>query len=257
MSRSVSVRTSRVALAAGGLLLALGASPAAAIDDFVTITVTLPYPDGGQPGDSLFYRLAGQSAYYNTRTGGFTTGGALDGLTSTDSFHDITFAEVFPEPSLTDYLRFGYFGVLETVFDDGTGEQVLDRSLIVAGQFGAFEGMTISAILPFLTESELVDALVSDFDSPQFFSALFSAIGNNDLLGDQTLFLQTDPNLPTQTVRFGETLGLYAFIGGDDGSEALQVGNLSSSVLRIVPAPSAASLLVLAGALAARRRRRA
>lgn len=231
--------------------------PAVANDDFVTISVTLPYPDGFGPSDGVFYRLAGQSAFYSNRTSSLTTGNQLDGLVSSTSFQDISFFEVFPENELTDYLTFGYFGVLETVMDDGSGEQVTDRSLVVAGQFGTFEGLPISSILPFAAESELVDALVNGFDTPQFFNALFSAVGNPDLLGDLALFQQAFPAAPTDTLRNGQTLGLYAFIDAVPGEEdrALQIGNLSASVLRVVPAP-ATSLVAFAAVFAAARRRR-
>ena len=237
--------------------IAVGAMPAIAADDFVTITVTLPYPDGFGPSDGVFYRLAGQSAFYSNRTSSLTTGGQLDGLVSSTSLQDISFLEVFPENELTDYLTFGYFGVLETVVDDGSGEQVTDRSLVVAGQFGTFAGLPISSILPFATESELVDALANGFDTPQFFDALFSAVGNPDLLGDLALFQQAFPAAPTDTIRDGQTLGLYAFIDAIPGEEdrALQIGNLSTSVLRVIPAP-ATVVLGLAGALVLAPRRR-
>lgn len=254
MSRRTVSATITAALAVG---VGFAAAPAIASDDFVTITVTLPNPEGSG-GEGTFYRLAGQSAFYTTRTSSSTTGGQLDGLTSDDSFQDISFFEVFPENNLTDYLRFGYFGVLETVVVDGSGqEQVVNQSLVFAGQSGVFDGLTINAAFPFFEESVLVNALVNGFDTPEFFDALFTAFGSDDLLGDLTLFQQTDPNAPTDTLRFGETLVLYALIEGSPGGEdlAVGIGTLSASVLRIVPAPSTLALGALVGLVGARRRR--
>ncbi|MFG0326183.1 MAG: hypothetical protein ACF8SC_02805 [Phycisphaerales bacterium JB037] len=233
------------------------ATSASASDDFVTITVDLPFPAGTGPGDGVFYRLAGQSAFYSLRTGSFTTGGLLDGLGSSASLQDISFQEFFPEVQLTDYLEFGYFGVLETVVDGALGEEVVDRSLVVAGQAAIFEGLPISSILPFLTESELVDALTGGFDTPQFFDALFSAVGNPDLLGDLTLLQQAFPGAPTDLIRDGESLGLYGFIRSVPGEEdqAVWIGGLSATVLRVVPAPTAAGVWLVGGLAAARRRR--
>ncbi|QOJ00788.1 MAG: hypothetical protein HRU70_09900 [Phycisphaeraceae bacterium] len=254
-----SVRSRRSVVLAACVAASIGfaAAPAAASDDHVAITVTLPFPGGFGPDDGVTYRLAGQSAFYSTRTNGVTTGGQLDGLSSSGSPHLIEYTEVFPEASLADYLRYGYFGVLETVVDDGTGERVIDRSFVIAGRFGAFDGLAIDSILPFFQESELVDALVNGFDTPEFFDALSAALGNADLLGDMTLLSRPDLNGPVDTVRAGEMLGLYALIGGVPGEEdrAVLIGDLSASVLRVVPSPGALALASLAGFVATRRRR--
>jgi hypothetical protein len=241
-------------------ILALGAglAPAAANFDRVTIAGALDYPDGSDPDGPSYFRLAGQSAYYSTRTNSFSTGGQLDGFTSYDSENapfEVQFIEVFPEVNLTDYLRFGYFGVVETVtFSAALGETVTDRSLVIAARGVAFEGMTIDSFLPFMTESELVDALVNTFDSPQFFDALFSAVSNPDLLGD--IFLsQGEPGGVDEIVRLGESLQLYALIGGDNGDEAVSIGSLATGVQRVIPTPSSLAPAVLAGLVAGRRRR--
>ncbi len=240
--------------------LAFGAGLAFAGPGFdrVTIAGAIGFPDGSDPDGPSYFRLAGQSAFFSTRTSSFSTGGQLDGFTTYDSENgpfEAQYFEVFPEVNLTDYLRFGYFGVVETVtFDAALGETVTDRSLVFAGRFGEFDGMTIDQILPFTTESELVDALVSNFDSPQFFDALFSAVGNPDLQGDIRLS-QREPGGIAETVREGESIGLYALIGGANGDEAVDIGYLATAVLREVPAPSSVALAVLAGLVAGRRRR--
>jgi uncharacterized protein (TIGR03382 family) len=252
-SRTVASLASFVALALGA-----GLAPSAAAFDRVTIVGGLDFPDGSDAEGPSYFRLAGQSAYYSTRTGSFTSGGQLDGFTSFDSENgsfEVQFVEVFPEQSLTDYLQFGYFGVVETVTVDAVlGETVTDQSLIVAGRFGVLDGLTINQIFPFMTESELVDALLGGFDSPQFFNALFSAVGNPDLLGD--IFLaQGEPGGIDEIVRPGENLGLYALIGGVNGDEAVSIGSLSTGVQRVIPTPSSFALAVLAGLVAGRRRR--
>jgi hypothetical protein len=249
-SRTVASLASFVALALGA-----GLAPSAAGFDRVTIQGGLDFPDGSDSQGPSYFRLAGQSAFFSTRTSSFTTGGQLDGFTTFDSENgpfEIQFLEVFPEQNLTDYLQFGYFGVVETVTVDAVlGETVTDRSLVVAGRL---DGFTISQIFPFMTENELVDALVGGFDSPQFFDALFSAVGNPDLLGDIRLSQAEIDGLP-EVVRQGESIGLYALIGGDNGDEAVNIGYLATAVLRVVPAPSSFALAVLAGLVAGRRRR--
>lgn len=240
------------------LALGAGLAPAAGTFDRVTIAGSLSFPDGSDSDGPSYFRLAGQSAYYNTRTGGFTTGGQLDGFTTFDSENgpfEAQYIEVFPEVNLTDYLQFGYFGVLETVtFDAALGETVTDRSLVVAGRFGVLDGQTIDQIFPFMSENELVDALVNGFDSPEFFAALSSVSGNPNLLGDIHL-TQREQGGVIEIVRQGESIGLYALLGGVNGDEAVDIGYLATAVLREIPTPSSFALAVLAGLVAGRRRR--
>lgn len=254
----MSFRTVAPVVSFVALVLGAGLAPAAPGFDRVTIAGALGFPDGSDSMGPSYFRLAGQSAYYNTRTSSFTTGGQLDGFTTFDSKNgpfEVQFFEVFPETNLTDYLQFGYFGVVETVtVDAALGETVTDRSLVVAGRFGVLDGLTINQIFPFMTENELVDALVNGFASPQFFDALFSAVGNPDLLGDIHL-TQREPGGIAEIVRQGESIGLYALIGGDNGDEAVNIGYLATAILREVPTPSSFALAVLAGLVAGRRRR--
>ena len=99
------------------------------------------------------YRLTGQSVFFSQRTNSGTTGGQLDGVTTLDSqnaVHQITFGEVFPEANLTDYLTFGYFGVVETVDIVDDTETVVDRSIVVAANSLA-AGATLQDVFPGLT----------------------------------------------------------------------------------------------------------
>lgn len=255
---AVATNTS-VMCAIAAVAIATPAANASPID-IVTITGSLAFPElaDGENDGSVYYRLTGQSAYYNTRTGSFATGNQLDGLTSYDAEVEdfqIIYTEFFPETNLTDYLQFGYFGVVETVSDTGNGETILASTLIVAGHFSEVEGQTIDAILPFFSVSGLVNALIGGFDTDEFFDALFSAVGNPALMGDITLY-QFDGGQAVDVLRYGQGLGLFAFIGGDNGDEAVAIGSLETSVLRIVPTPSTIALGAVACFISASRRRR-
>lgn len=217
------VRSFRV----GFLMSIVGASCASA--DTVTLHVEL---DGHASGA---YQLTGQSAMYANMTSGSTSGGQLDGLTSGSAM--IGYTEVFPPPSLADYLTFGYFGRIITLDDAGAS---LDTSMIVALQPGAGIGQTIDGLLGVDDEATLVAALAG-FDSPEFFNLLSAASGSaisNGVIGVPPIG------------RSGETLDLIAFIGGAHGDEGVKVGEFSFTV---VPAPSSALGLL---SIAALRRRR-
>lgn len=204
--------------------LATGASA-----DVVTLQVEL---DGHASGT---YRLTGQSAMFASMTGGGTSGGQLDNVTSGST--TIGYTEVFPPPTLADYLTFGYFGRILTL--DGA-DDTLDTSMIVALQPGVGVGQTIDGLLGVDDEATLVAAL-ADFDTPEFFNLLSAASGSaisNGVIGVPPIG------------RPGETLDLIAFIGGAHGDEGVKVGEFSFTVV-----PSPASVLAL-GTLAAFRRRR-
>lgn len=232
---------------------ALCAVAGSALADQVTITARLDYPD--QPDSGLYYRLTGQSVYFSLRTSSLTTGGQLDGL---DSFASdptgvtITFEEVFPEAELTDYLRFGYFGVVETlrVSDDGEPDSVIDRSIVIAGKSNMFGGLRVEDLLPGLDEMTLLDALTNSFDSPEFFSALGTATSDQRLQGDIRLLTDPSDDNPSGEVRTGESIGLYGFF-----DEATEIGYLATTVYRPVPSPGAICILGMAGLAGARRRR--
>jgi len=247
-----------IRVAACSLALIAGAQSAVADVDLVTIGVSLDFPGAAGPqGETAFRRLTGQSVFFNIRTGSSTTGGQLDGVTSFDSaneVHEISFGEVFPVVELTDYLRFGYFGVLETVEPNGDGgEVVTDRSFVIATAFDFAQGLRVEDLFPMLTEATLVNALTGSFDSSEFFATLNAAMGNNNLSGDIGLSLAG-----VGPIRQGSSLTLYSFFpdttnpGSDDVGR--DIGFIDTGIVR-VPAPSAACALALVGLIAGRRRR--
>lgn len=217
------------ALLCSALGMAALAAPARA--DVVTIDVSLPGPAAGS------YRLIGQSAFVLTTLGGASSGGQLEGLESPGG--SISYTEIFPPATFSDYQSFGFFGRIETLDDTG---DVIDTSLIVGLRDGAGLGATIDSVLGGPDEATLVAAL-GTFDSPEFL----------DLLGT----VSSDPlslglvELPP-IGRGGETLTLVAFTAGPDGDLGAAVGTLTTS---IVPGPSAAGLGIAVLGLSARRKR--
>lgn len=193
------------------------------------------------PGEVEYYRFIGQSAYFSQRTSSFTTGGQLDGIDCrNDEFaqFDIAFFEVFPEASLTDYLTFGYFGVVETVtafdtdFDGNVDfEEVTDQSFVMAtrGQIGV--DAKVEDFLPGYDEETLVTALTTTFDSPEFFDALSQISGHPDLAGDVYLW-QVNAGI-ANNVRVGEQMSLIAFQGGENGDEGYLLGYLTTAITNI------------------------
>ena len=220
------------------------AAPALAFQDNVTI-----FGDVYAPASGDFFQLAGQSAYVQQRTNGGTSGGQLDGIT-TGGF-SIGYVEVFPEAILTDYLTFGYFGVVNTFAVNGDPEEplagIVDTSIVMALQPGVGEGQTVQNFnTPGYDEATLVAALTGSFDSPEFFAVLGS-------YGDQSEHFGTI-GLPQESI-VGDTLDLIAFIGGPNGDEGVKIGEINTSIEREVPSPGATALLGLAGIAAFRRRR--
>lgn len=240
-------------------LFAISGASAGPVTDIVTLGVSLHYSERvDEQGNLAFHRLRGQSAFFTTRTGSLTTGGMLDGVTTFDSkngVHEITFDEVFPEASLTDYLNFGYFGLVETVGYDLEGKEVvLDTSFVIAVQWGVAiqEWLTVSNLLGVPDEASLVDALGNSFDSDLFFTALGSASGNPDLMG--MIRLGSHDGNQYQHVRDGEPLYLFAFNAGEDGIYGQEIGFIDTAILRI-PTPGVLALGAFAGLSASRRRR--
>lgn len=204
---------------------------AASADD-VTLTVNL---DGTPLGGT--YSLIGQSATLLTRTGGSSSGGQLDGVSTGNTV--IGYTEVFPPPQITEYMQFGYFGRVNTFnLDPGVPD---DTSLIVALQPGVAIGQRIGQIFPGMIESTLVTAF-DTFDSPEYFEFLDAVLANSSSLGTVEL-----PTVP----RAGDTLDLIAFIGGADGSRGVKIGDFHFA---IVPEPAAGLGLLLLGAMGIARR---
>ncbi len=205
--------------------VALFAVPAQA--DQVTIDLTLDDP--GPPGT---YLLGGQSAFVQYRTSDSTSGGQLDFIYSGTT--QISFTEVFPPPALSDYLGFAYFGLMHTY--DGADESPIDTSLVMAFQPGTAEGLEITDFFPLYSEDDLVTALSTTTDSPEFLYLL----GNIGSLSD-TVGVIAVPSIG----RPGDTLDLIAFTGGVDGDLGAKVGTLATTV---VPEPTTIALLALSGA---------
>lgn len=199
-----------------------------------------------------YYDLVGQSAYIQQRTNSGTSGGQLDLVQSTVGFV-VSYTEIFPEAVLTDYLTFGYFGVVDTheLVEIGLRadfvDQIIDTSIVMALQPGVGEGQTVENFnTPGYDEATLVAALAGGFDSPEFFAVL-------DSYGDQSEHFGTI-GLPQAAV-VGDTLDLIAFIGGPNGDEGVKIGEVSTRIERVVPSPGATAILGLAGIAAIRRRR--
>lgn len=240
----------------GACAVAAVASSTLADADLGVIGVSLDFPPApGEFSEPPFRRLVGQSVFFSQRTNSGSTGGQLDGVTSFDSqnaVHEISFGEAFPEPNLTDYLRFGYFGVVETVEIGSEGQEIItDRSLVVATQFDYAQGLRVDDIFG-VSEATLVNALTSSFDSPEFFSALDVASNNPNLSGVTGLTLAG-----VSQIRQGDSLTLYAFYpdpSNDFVESGSDIGFIDHSMIR-VPTPSVALLLALGVLPLARRRR--
>lgn len=198
-----------------------------ALADTVTIDVQLDSPDNGS------YRLSGQSAFIQTQTGASTSGGQLDGVQSPGT--SISFEEVFPPPTLADYVGFAYFGILQTLDEF---DEVIDTSLVVAFNAGSGVGTLISDTFPY-DEATLVAAFTSIDDSPEFLDMLGLVPANASTLGDTAV---------PPVGRPGTFLDLVAFIGGDDGDVGVKIGTLGVTV---VPEPSTLALLGIGLAIVA------
>ncbi len=217
----------------------LAACGAAAQSDTVRIEGGFDCGPADEPG--TFFQLRGQSVYFSNRTSSLTTGGQLDGIDCRDNElaqFDISFLEFFPEESLSDYLTFGYFGIVDTIAaidTDGDGivdtEEVIDTSFVMAIEDTLGEGATVEDYFPSLDEATIVTALTTTFDSPEFFDALFTAVGHPDLTGDIAL-LQVNAGFASP-VRPGQQLTLVAFKAGVNGDEGMAIGSIATTISRI------------------------
>ncbi len=237
--------TALAVVSSAGLGLA-SAALANPYQDDVAIEGVVYYPDD----DTSHYTLAGQSAYLQERAFGGTSGGQLDGIQSNGGF-GVYYAEVFPEANLTDYLTFGYFGIVETYSDTGDAPRAIeltDTSFVMALTPGIGVGGKVEDFnTPGYDEATVVAALTGSFDSPEFFDLLNSWSDQSDHFGAIAL--------PQEGIT-GDTLDLIAFIGGPDGDEGVKIGELNTRITRnLIPAPGATALFGLAGIAAIRRRR--
>lgn len=225
-------------LAVASLLTAAGS---AAQGDLVRIQGGFDCGNEVAPGQFEYYQLRGQSVYFSNRTASLTTGGQLDGVDCRNDDlgqFEISFYEFFPEVNLTDYLTYGYFGIVDTVtgFDtDGDGfadfEQVTDTSFVMAVADSVGEGSRVEDFFPTLDEATLVEALTTSFDSPEFFEALAGAVDHPDLRGDIGLIEVNAGN--GSEIRPAQQLTLIAFKDGANGDEGRAIGYMTTDIQRI------------------------
>jgi hypothetical protein len=210
-----------------------------------------PVDSNGDPveydGNPTYYQLAGQSAFIQTRANSGTSGGQLDGATGTGF---IQFTEVFPPALLGDYLTFSYIGVVELQGTDVNGDPILlDQSIVIAFRPGTIAaGTRIEDLFPSYTESALVTAFTTQFDSPEFLDMAFTQVGGQPDTSGLIHTLTSDCHNQNTvacdtpiTQQAGEYLDLIAFIGGTNGDEGVAIGTLDFSVTRVfnlVPEPA-------------------
>ncbi len=218
--------------------------------DIGTIGVSQDFP--GSPDAGPYFRLRGQSFFFQARTNSGTSGGQLDGVTSFDSqtaVHEISFGEAFPGPLLQDYLRFGYFGVVERVEQDHHGDDVIvDQSFVLAAR-GAVDGMTFESLFTGMDEATLVTALTTQFDSPEFFQATDVVTNSAAMQGDIRLI-----DWVTE-IRPGERLSLYGFFDDGTGAQVARSIGFMDFTMRRIPGPSVLGLAGAAMVMGIRRRR--
>jgi len=199
----------------------------------VTIDVSLDAPLDGS------YQLTGQSAFMQFYTGGMSTGGQLDGISSGAS--QINFTEVFSPPPLEEYAAYSYFGRINT-YD--AGNSLTDTSFVIALQSGTGVGLKVEDLFVY-TESQLVTAF-DTFDSPEFLDILAGGNGIDSVATAKGSFKIPPLNLA------GSTLDLIAFIGGPGGDAGVKVGEMSVAV---IPEPGIPGLFGALGLVALLRRR--
>lgn len=223
-------------------LLAVTAMGTAVHADVVDIDVTVDsynYLDVNDDPQVGFYELTGQSAFIQFRSDSMTSGNALDGITTGSS--TVSFTELFPPASFSDYLTFAYFGRVNTYDVDNN---LVDTSLVIAFQPGYGVGEMVENYFSY-TEADLVAAMATN-DSPEFLSMLNSQIPSQPLV-------QGDIAVPP-IGQPGQTLNLVAFIGGVNGDQGVAIGTLDMTV---TPEPASLALLATAGVLLCQRRRAA
>ncbi len=240
-------------------LLLLTAAPALATSiDSMQITHDLaePVDANGDPvtfdGNPTQYRLGGQSAFIQSRTSSGTSGGQLDGAAG---FGDIHFIEAFPPALLSEYQTYSYLGIVGLDGTDANGDPILlDQSLVIAFQPGVAEGLRVEDLFPAYTESGLVAAFTTQFDSPEFLDMAFGLVGGQPSTSGRMSVNETDCSFqftcPGATqIQSGETLDLIAFVGGPNGDQGVVIGTLAFGMTRSlnlpVPEPTPLALFAM------------
>ena len=204
--------------------------------------VTIDYNISETGNPDTYFRLVGQSAYMQFRTDGSTSGGQLD-FTTGPGNGNIVYTEVFPPPGLSNFLTFAYFGLVET--RSSLDDSVIDTSFVMALTPIGQSQITFQDFFPSFTESEVVTALSTTFDSAEFFTLLGEVPG---VLGGTG-----NIGLPELAVP-GESMDLVAFLGGGNGDEKVIIGTLATTVA-VIPEPATPVLAALAALPLLRRRR--
>lgn len=231
--------------------------------DFSIVEVGLFYEPGAQ--------LTGQSAWIETRSTGSTSSGLLNGVTNLGATYEF---ENSPAPSLTDYLTFSYVGIYQRpLFDtlgfpllDGSGNQVIDRSLVIGfDDRNVALGRRLDELFPSIsyTESALVDAMTSQIDAPEFLDLAFNHVAGQVAtsspigLYEVTCYDESICSFPSRVRSTGD-LYLIAFTGGANGDLGEDIGVVTYSIHQIttIPEPGTSLLMAigLAGMSATRRR---
>ena len=128
---------------------------------------------------------------------------------------------------------------------------VIDRGLVIAFQPGVAIGLRIDDLFSGYTESVLVNAFTTSFDSPEFLDMAFTRVGGQANTSGAIAVSTTDCHFtfvcdpPTQ-VQLSQVLDLVAFVGGVNGDEGVVIGTLEFGVTRlynVVPEPGTAVLM--------------
>ncbi len=228
------------------VIFGLGAESAKSQDIFtieVSLDSSIYFSELNLPVGS-YIQLEGQSAFLTYRTSSSTSGGPLNNVSEPGTV--IQYEEGFPEPAITDYQTFGYFGIVGSYDEENN---LLNRSFVATFLPGSYDStLTTTFFTNFDFEYSEDDGVLADafgtFDSPEFLNLLDNFASYTGVLGDIAL-----PTVPEA----GQTMDLVAFIGGVDGYEARKIGEVAVSV---IPEPSTLALLGVFGAVLATRRKR-
>jgi MYXO-CTERM domain-containing protein len=222
------------------VLAAVMASTQVTRADTITIDVNLFSFEG------YTHKLVGQSAFVQEMTNGGSSGGQLDSVMSPGA--SLVFEEIFPPPTIDGYLTFSYFGLVET-YD--SLDVLVATNLVV----GLINNPVNIVGFPVGYVDDLVAALGSSFDSPEFFD-FKNQLSDPDFHGVHAI-----PSI----ARDGVTLNLVSFNAPGVYGEAEEdyyfgtiIGTLAVTVepsAEAIPEPASLALASLASLALLRRRR--